>query len=392
MSQRQHDYFLGLITIKVKGKLIEPFLQACVRNGCHITNVRRINPEVIQMTIRLKDWSTCRKLRKNYQCKFKVVSRKGIPFLFQHMLKRTSLAAAFILGVLLVFLLANTLWSIHVEGLNPELRASVEKQLKSYGVAPGKLTIGMDDPNEIQRKLLDDVPDLLWIGVKKQGTSYHLYGVEKTRQDKNVNTHPADLIAVKKGMVIKTFIKKGRPLVSVYDVVKKGQRLASGKLVEGKDNNAVVRAEGEVIAETWYKASLSVPVKQQLKLTNGDAEKEYQLQFGKISIPIWGWWHKQDQQKRAENYVSDWSVLKWKLPVHLSTTYYYHSEDQANSYSNKEAVSRGTETAKQSLFQQLPKDSKIIEEKVLHESEENGKVKLILLFKVYENIAATRNY
>ncbi|MFQ3542732.1 sporulation protein YqfD [Halobacillus rhizosphaerae] len=390
MSSSQQDYFFGIVTISVKGKLIEPFLQACVRNGCQISNVTRVSTDEVQMSIRLKDRAIYRRLRKSYRCKIHVVDRKGIPFLFQKMLKRTSLVLAFLIAVILVFLLANTLWSIKVDGLTPELEASVEKQLKSYGVSPGKLTIGMKDPIEIQSKLLEDVPDLLWIGVKKQGTSYHLYGVEKTRQDINNNNHPADLVASKKGMVIKTFIKKGKPLVAVNEIVKKGQKLAAGELAE--DSDTFVRAEGEVVAETWYKASLTVPMKQSLMLTNGDTRKAFNLKFGRVEVPMWGWWHKKGQDEREEHFVSDWKLFKWDVPVNLATTYYIHNESQSADFSKEEAIKRGMNTAKQTLYQQLSKDAEVKEENVLHERKENGKVKLILLFKVYENIAVTRNH
>ncbi len=390
MSSSQQDYFFGIVTISVKGKLIEPFLQACARNGCQISNVSRVSADEVRMSIRLKDWEIYRRLRKSYRCKIHVIDRKGIPFLFQKMLKRTSLVLAFLIGVILVFLLANTLWSIKVDGLTPELEASVEKQLKSYGVSPGKLTIGMKDPNEIQSKLLEDVPDLLWIGVKKQGTSYHLYGVEKTRQDINNNNQPADLIASKKGMVIKTFIKKGKPLVAVNEIVKKGQKLAAGELAE--DSDTFVRAEGEVVAETWYKASLTVPMKHTLMLTNGDTRKAFNLKFGRVEVPIWGWWHKKGQDEREEQFVSDWKLFKWDVPVNLATTYYIHNESQSADFSKEEAIKRGMNTAKQTLYQQLSKDAEVKEENVLHERKENGKVKLILLFKVYENIAVTRNH
>ncbi|WP_226583131.1 sporulation protein YqfD [Halobacillus litoralis] len=388
--RNQHDFLQGIMTVEAEGTLIEPFLQACTRHGCHISNLKRVDNNKVVFTIRLKDWAILRRLRKKYRCRLSIKDGKGIPFIFQHLLKRVSLLVAFLAAVAVIFLLANTLWSIKVEGLTPELEADVESKLNSYGVSPGKLTIGMKDPNEIQQNLLDDIPDLLWIGVKKQGTSYHLYGVEKTRYDTDVNDRPSNLVAAKKGMVVETFIKKGRPVVSVHDVVKKGQVLATGQLVE--EGESFVHSEGEVIAETWYRVEQTLPMKQVLILTDGTMEKEYQIQVGKVHFPVWGWWRAEEEGVREEQHDSKWSVFGVQSPVYMKTVNYYSIDPKAYESSKKEIKELGLTSARNSLIQELDQEAEIKEEKVLHLDEENGKVKLILLYKVYENIAETKYF
>ena len=384
----QYDFYKGTIRIRIKGKLIEPYLQACTRRGCQVTNLKRTSEEEVQLTIRLSDWRTFRELRKKYRCKIVLMEGQGVPFILKRMFQRTSLLIAFLVGVIFVFVLANTLWSIEVKGLNPELEASVESKLKSYGVSPGKLTIGMSDPNDIQRKLLEDIPDLLWVGVKKQGTSYHLYGVEKIRHDTEDNERPTYLVAKKKGMIVQSFIKTGRPLVSVHDVVKKGQPLATGELVE--DGDVFVHAEGEVIAETWYKAEQTLPAKHILQLTNGEATHSYSLDVGALHVPLWGWWKSNEGDVREERMTSDWSVFGWTIPFQIQTTTSYSLDALALEKSEKELKEIGVRTAKESLRQTLDERADILDEKVLHLSKEHGKVKLILLFKVYEDIAETK--
>lgn len=386
--RNQHEFYQGSMNIRLKGGLIEPYLHACTKKGCQISRVRRVGEEEVVLTIRLQDWSVIRGLRKKYRCKIEIIGGKGMPFLVTRMMKKTSVLLSFLAAVIFIFVLANTLWSIEVKGLSPELEASVEKKLKSYGVYPGKLTIGMSDPMEIQSRLLEDIPDLLWVGVKKQGTSYHLYGVEKTRQDIDQNERPSYLVATKKGMVIRSFIKKGRPLVSVYDIVEKGQPLATGELVE--EGDVFVHTEGEVIAETWYKAEQQLPLKHIYDLTNGEATHSYGMRFGSFHLPLWGWWKSESGLIREEDVVSNWRIKNWTLPVQWQQNTTYEIDRLSLSKSKKDLERIGAETARQSLLQQLDKDAKIMDEKVLHLGEENGKVKLILLFKVHENIAETK--
>ncbi|MFD2926008.1 sporulation protein YqfD [Halobacillus naozhouensis] len=397
MARNQLDYLYGLVTVTVKGVLIEAFLQACTREGAYITNVKQLSAKEVQMTIRLKDWAIYRRLRKKYRCKIHIIDRQGIPFLFHRLLAKKAVLTAFLCGICALFLLANTLWSVQIKGLPPELEATVESQLESYGVTEGKLTIGMKDPNEVQRLLLEDVPDLLWIGVEKKGTSYQLYGVMKTRQDPDETTRPADLVASKKGIIKKMFITKGRPLVSVNQFVEKGTKLATGKLKE--DNNEVdkdkskdessryIEAEGEVIAETWYRAEVQVPKERQLQLTDGEKSSAYSLSIGSIKIPIWGWWNTDERNLRVETSQKSWDLFGWELPFRLEVQDMYVQEDVQTA---SDPVKQGIISAKRDLKQKLDEEAEIINEKVLHEREENGKVKLILLFKVHENIAVTK--
>ncbi|MYL19815.1 sporulation protein YqfD [Halobacillus litoralis] len=384
----QRGYFEGVLTIEASGPLLEPFLQACTRRGCRITGLRRLDETTVRFSVRLKDWKTLRSLRRKYKCRLTIKEGKGVPFLYKLMMRRLSVAAAFLAALVLIFLAANTLWSIKVEGLTPELEAAVEKKLTSYGVSPGRLTIGMKDPNDIQQKLLEDIPDLLWIGVKKQGTSYHLYGVKKIRHDTNQDTRPSDLIASKKGMIVQTFIKKGRPLVSVYDVVKKGQVLATGELVE--EGEVFVHTEGHVTAETWYRVEQELPLQQILTLTDGTVEAEYHLKIGSWSIPLWGWWRGNEGSYRDENVTTDWKVFSYPLPLNMKRVDHFAIDTGAMESSRKEIEKIGRKAAGQSLLQELEPGAEIKDEKVLHLSEEHGKVKLILLYKVYEDIAETK--
>ncbi|WP_062513818.1 sporulation protein YqfD [Halobacillus sp. KGW1] len=386
--RNQRDFFHGRMTVEVQGALMEPFLQACVKRGCHISDMKRTEEGKVLLTIRLKDWQILRQLRKKYRCKISIKGGNGLPFFINQMLGRLYLVFAFLAAVVVIFLLANTLWSIKVDGLTPELEADVETHLKDYGIKPGKLTIGMSDPIEIQQKLLDDVPDLLWIGVKKQGTSYHLYGVEKTRYDTKMDNRPSNLVAAKKGMIVETFIKKGRPLVSVYDVVKKGQVLATGKLVEDKET--VIHSDGEVIAETWYKVEQNLPMKQVLTLTDGQVESEYHFRLGEWEVPFWGWWKGEDGNFREENHRDGWDLFGWESPFGMKTTDHYSIDPKAYASSRDELEKLGLASGRRSLQQEIPKDAEIKEEKVLHLGEEHGKVKLILLYKVHENIAVTK--
>ncbi|WP_082233797.1 sporulation protein YqfD [Halobacillus massiliensis] len=388
MTKNQLQFLHGLITIEVSGEYIEPFIRTCVQKGSHISNVKYISEHKVQMTIRLEDWTTFRRLRKRFRCRIKIKSAGGLPFFIQRMKKQTALWVAILCSFLAVILMANMLWSIKIDGLTPEVETEVQTQLKSYGIKPGKLTFSMKKPREVQRLLLEDVSDLLWIGVKKQGTSYQLYGVMETNYDEAEDPKPSNIVASKKGMITKMFISKGRPVVEVNDIVKKGSLLATGELKE--ESGEFVESVGTVMAETWYRAEIELPKKQEVYLTDGNSTASFALKLGKVKIPVWGFWHKEAEDQREELFTRNLHILNWELPFQIQETITYNREYKNHNLSKKQVLEKARESAGKSLLNQLGEEAEIIEGKILHERNDRGKVKLILLFKVNENIAETK--
>ncbi|MFC7060673.1 sporulation protein YqfD [Halobacillus seohaensis] len=388
MAKNQITMVNGFITVRVTGPNIESFMQNCVKEGCYLFNVKYFDEQYVHMSLRLQDWPTFRKLRKSHKCKIKILTTKGFPFAFNRMKKKTAVWIAFFCSLLAVFLLANTLWSIKIDGLDKELEARVESRLISYGIQPGSMTFSMKQPREVQRLLLEDIPDLLWVGVKKQGTSYQLYGVMQTNYDEEEEAQPSDIVATKKGLVTKMFISKGRPLVEVNDVVKKGELLATGELKE--DSGEYIESVGEVIAETWYRVEIDAETQSNQVLTDGNSSSSYSLLLHKFKIPVWGFWRKNEKEERVESYDQSFHLFGWETPISMQKNTFFSKDILGDSLSKKDSIKVATETAQNSLLLQLEEGAKIIEGKILHQREENGKVKLILLFKIQENIAETK--
>lgn len=129
---------------------------------------------------------------------------------------------------------------------------------------------------------------------------------------------------------------------------------------------------------------------QVLQLTDGLEVREYQLKIGSLTLPIWGWWKGKGSQFRSENEETNWEWFGWRSPIDLKAIHYYEIDSKKYEQSKDKIQKMGIITARESLNQYLGKEAKVMKEKVLHLREENGKVKLILLFKVHENIAVTK--
>ncbi|MDC3413350.1 sporulation protein YqfD [Aquibacillus sp. 3ASR75-11] len=394
MKQTQGVFFTGYVTIQVKGHHPEFFLNFCMKEKIPAWNIKKMDRETVKCNIRIQDIEHIRVMRRKTRYKITFVNKHGFPFLTNKFLRRKPFITGLLLSFLFVMVLSNIVWDIEVKGVNPEIENEIVEKLNDYGIQPGSMKFTVGKPGKIQQKLLKDIPELLWVGVTEKGTTYYLEGVEKTVVEEEEKNGPNNLIAAKKGTIVDMFVSKGKPMVEVNDVVEKGDLLVSaniGKEEEDEEGKAqdreLVGAKGEVIAETWYKVKMNVAKSTTYEVLTGNKEKSYSLNIAGFTIPIWGFFSPDFANVKTETNEKPFQFLKWELPVAFVETTIYEKINKKEQRSEQEARKVGIKQASQDLQTELGKNAVVSFKKVLHESTENGKVKLILYFNVREDIA-----
>lgn len=399
MRQIQGAYITGYVTVIVKGNHPELFFQRCMNHGFTVWNVRKTSSNVCEGNLKLSDVKEIRKLTRGSKYKVYFVKKRGYPFLFKRFLNKKPLIIGLLLSILLLIYLSNIIWKVEITGVPKEIEAKISKQLDAYGIHTGAWILSLDSPNQIQQKLVQDVPELLWVGVRQRGTTYYLEGVEKLVVKEEEIPGPRNLVATKKGVIKNMYVANGKPMVRVNDYVEPGDILVSGEIgpkeeddnkgegEEKKQKGDLVAAEGDITAKTWYEVNVTVPLKYNYEDLTGNKQKKYYLKIGDVNLPVWGFGNPKFDDTHYELKETKINFLKWELPIHfvdaiLSEKVYYEKER-----TKQEAIEVGVKQAKQELSLQLGPKAKILTEKVLHESIEDGKVKLNLYFTVEENIA-----
>lgn len=394
MKITQGVFFTGYTTVKIKGKFPEFFFNRCSEQGVMLWNIKKIDEETCVANIKLEDVSKLKGIRRRTDYKVHFQKRMGLPFWFRSILKKKPVVIGFFLGCVVIFLLSNMVWRVQIDGVTPEIEHKIQKNLDEYGVQLGAWKFNLDTPGMMQQKLLTDVPELLWIGITENGTTYNLQGIEKTVVEENNETGAQHLVANKKGVIVDMFVEKGVPLVEVNDLVEKGDMLVSGLIgeqtEEDDDEGEAVRAKGTIIAETWYKSEMSVPIQVTYDVLTGEKKNKYAFNIGGFDIPFWGFGKTDYNQTHKETYQKPFYLFKWELPLSLKTQKIWEKEEFSKQRTEEEAVQAGIEQAKKELRPKLDDEAEFVSQKVLHRKKENGKVKLILYFKVQENIVKTQ--
>ncbi|WP_164216181.1 sporulation protein YqfD [Virgibacillus sp. YIM 98842] len=398
MKQIQGSFFTGYVTIAVKGNQPELFFQLCAQKGISVWDVKKTADNQCQGNVKLNDVNEIKYIRKNTGYKIRFMNKKGFPFHLSRFLQRKELLTAAILSIMLVLFLSNIIWEVKVTGVPKDIEEKITKQLDSYGIHSGAWKFSIDSPKEIQKMLVEDIPELLWVGVDQKGTTYFLEGVEKVIVEEEEAEGPRHLVATKKGVIKNMYVTEGIPQVSVNDYVEPGDILVSGIIngeeetgedEDGENNKELeyVAAEGEITATTWYEAEVTIPLQFNTERITGNHEKKYYIRIGNMQLPVWGFSEPDYNAIHREADERPINFFKWELPVafvEMTLSELLHEEKERTK---EEAVNIGVEQAKNELSLQLGPDAEIISEKVLHETTDSGKVKVNLYINAEEDIA-----
>ncbi|RFU65752.1 sporulation protein YqfD [Peribacillus glennii] len=387
MKNQWTNFYTGYVIVKANGKGTERLINALLKKGIPIWDVKRAGTDSLVFCIDLKEVPKLRETVRSSDCKVTFISGKGGPFLLRRLLKNSGFLAGSLAFLVCLFVLSNMVWGIEIHNANPETEYAIRKELDKMGVKIGKVQFLLDDVDTIQRKLSDNVSALTWIGVELKGTTYHFQVVEKKQPKAEKKLSPQNLVAKKKATIADMFVEKGQPMIKVNDNVYKGQLLVSG-IIGKEDTPKVVSARGVILGETWYNSTIEVPLKSNFSVFNGDEMTKHFLSIGNFSLPIWGFKDPGYKHFEKDTTVRPFHFLKWELPIGYKTETKRSKEDIVREYTPAQAHKEAAKMGRADLKKQLPADAEIKKEKILHTTNQNGKVKLIILYQVIENIAA----
>lgn len=386
MKNHWIEFLYGRVTVKISGKGIERFLNILTRNGFHIWNVKRHGTETVTFKMRVQDAIKIRRLAHKSGCVIRFLHRDGIPFLFKRGIKNSGFLLGMFLFFCFIFLLSNVVWGIEIKGAKPATEHKIRKELDVMGVKVGKVQFFIDNVETIQRKLTDRIGALTWVGVELNGTTYHFQVVEKNQPKEPEKLSPRNLVAKKKATIVDMYVEKGQPIAMIHDQVVPGQLLVSGLI--GKEGEEIpIAAKGDVWGETWYKSHVELPLQTKFNVFNGNEQQKHSILLGKWKLPVWGFGKPKFRDYETEVNTINVHFLKWTLPVSIINTTIREREEIIRKYNNAEAVKIATDIAKTDIKRRLDEDAIIKDEKILHKTFVNGKVKLDIHFKIIENIA-----
>ncbi|WP_171051719.1 sporulation protein YqfD [Alteribacter natronophilus] len=378
--------FSGYVRVKVEGTYPELFINRCGERKIMIWDIRQAGEKTYICSVLLDDVKHLRPVCRESGCKIRFLERHGAPFIWRKMLVRTGFVTGAAAFIAILFLMANMVWNVEIEGASPAVEHEIRQKVDELGIKTGQFQFRLPPPEIIQQEISDQIPDATWIGVTIRGTTYHFQVVEKELAVKEPPEAAGHLVADRKAVIHRLFVEDGSAVVKANDVVQKGDLLVAGLIgKEGKEQR--VAAKGEVYGEVWYRAEVTVPLEQQYFAVTGETFSKHKMNVADWTVPVWGFGSPEYENRKDEVHSRAFDLFGYQLPFTYTRETIRETEPALRTLSPEEAVEEALEKGRSEVLEQFSSKAEIAGEKVLHEEHVNGKVRVTIHYRIIDNIA-----
>ena len=338
-------YLYGYVKVRVDGYSPERLFNLCNANGILIWGVE-IHEQTYEMHISIKDYKKLRPFVRKTGTKIILLEKHGLPFFLHRFRKRKIFFAGMGVCVAAVYILSLFVWNIHIEGNISQRNEEVLEYLENIGVCHGTFKSNVSCGN-IETLLRRQYPNMLWVSAEMRGTRIIIQIKENTDEDivskiEVKNEEPVSIAADVSGTIEKIVVRQGTPLVSVGEIVEKGQTLVEGYYEIRNDAGEIVRYEGvpadadiDIVTIEQYKDSFSMKYEEKeytkkkivgIRATIFDKTYEF--------IPQIPFWQYETLQKIKKMHVTE----NFYLPFILELNYFLEYIPKQRIYKKEEAI------------------------------------------------------
>ncbi|NLJ33543.1 MAG: sporulation protein YqfD, partial [Firmicutes bacterium] len=239
-------YLTGYVRVRVTGTALEKFVNLCISRGIYLWGIDR-DGQGILISMGAGNFRLLRPLARSTQSRVRILQKRGLPFYCLRLRRRQMLVVGLLLFFTALYGLGSFIWSIEVAGVaEPGQTKDILAEVHGMGVKVGVLKRNID-LDELSRQITLKNPDLAWVNVELLGTLLVINVVPK--QTQSLVGMPCHMVARRAGLIEEIIVLMGEPLISVGQVVEKGDVLIRGVLADRP-----VAAQGIVRALIWPRA------------------------------------------------------------------------------------------------------------------------------------------
>ncbi|MBU3142429.1 sporulation protein YqfD [Clostridium sp. CF012] len=263
-------YKKGIITMEIESFMPEKFINLLWENGIVAKNIRKINITTLVLQVKLSDYVEISKVAKKTNTKIVIIGRNGLSFFLMKIRSRYALLLGVILFACIIYYLSTFVWNIQITTERYISPYELRNQIKGFGVTQGIKKKNID-VYDIENKILRSNDEIMWVKARIEGVKLKVDVIERQSPPIIiVDETPRNLIANKDGIVVRVFTTEGTAVVKNGDPIQKGELLVRGE--QGKEGSVyAVRAEGEVIAKTFYEEIKDVPLYNASRIKTGNS-------------------------------------------------------------------------------------------------------------------------
>lgn len=346
----------GELEVTATGLSPEKLLNLAAKNHISLSGVRRLSYTQLCFNIGPADYNRLKKLLPEGRYKLNIGSSRGLSLMLYAFRARYCLIAGIIISIVLAFFASSRIWFVKVRGCEKVSEENVLQLLESYGLKSGA-SISGEELDEMEKRLMQDVSDISWVGISRRGVNIYAYIKESSELPESTPIDkPADVIALKDGVVEKVTVLQGRAVVTQGQTVRAGDVLISGELIYQDLPYQYIYALGDVQARIWYSGERKISLVQSETVRTGNTAVVRTMRIFGQDIPLDG----ENPFASYEVESREQDVMNLGIPVTIITQTYYETEEREYSITQEEALELGKSDLEQELSAQIPQDAEIL--------------------------------
>lgn len=365
-------YLSGVVKIRITGARPEQFINLCMTDSIPLWDICR-TPENndVYATILVKDFFKLRPSAKTSRSRVEAVAHHGLPFTIKKIKRRKLFIVGALLFPVALYLLSSYIWFVDITGLKTLPEAQIRQIVYLSGLKPGT-EINSVNIQHVETELLAQRPEIAWININITGTRAVIEVTEKT-VPKLTDKAPADIVAIKDGVISEIVAVAGQPLVKVGDTVKKGDILIKGVLppIKTPDSPAAdaqpsdqplrpVKAQGMIKARVWYESYGEAALAETRYQRTGNKQWSLVIKINQTEIPLK---HIECSYSSFEDEIIHKKLELWRnsdpaVEIILST--YYELSVSSHPVSREEACHRAGLKALEAIRPSMPETATVV--------------------------------
>lgn len=309
-----------------------------------------------------------------------ILSYKGFKSIFYKILRHRHFILATILSLLLVFLASHVIVDVNVIHSDKGVRSLVEDELFDAGIKQFIVKKSFSEIQKIKEKIKKKHPkEIEWLEIIDDGMKYTVRVEERIITKEKEKPNYCNVVSKRDAVVLSSVTSSGQDLVTNNQFVKKGEVLISGEVKFNEEVKSHVCASGDVYGNTWYRVSISMPYRHEVKNYTGKTKSNVGFEFGSVYDRIFKvHFDAYDVEKKRIFKLGKFALYKEKIKE-------YTSEEV--SYKEEEVLEQALKTAREKLEIKLDKNASILSEKVLQSSTYDSIISVDIFYAVKELIS-----
>lgn len=372
------------VRVKITGKNVNNYLKRLITNKIDLIDLKYNSHNEAVVTIKYSDYLKLKTVRSSYDVK--VTNTYGKLRIRNKMKRSYILLSSIILGIALIILLSNIIFSIEVIHTNKSVIELVGNELNKNGLKKYTFKKKYKDIKKIEDKILNDNKDKLeWISIEIVGTKYVVRIEERKIKNENNDNIYQDIVASKSGVIKKIIALSGEKRYEIDNFVSKGDTIIKGSITKPNNEVILTHASGLVYAEVWYQISVEYPYQYKEEILTGNKKNIYYLKFINKRLELFNF-------KKYKNFQKEPKILLYNniLPISLVKEKQYEVNIIDEIYTTEEVINKAITLAESRLMSSNKKIDKIERVSIIKKEEYDSKIKLDLFISVIEEIGEVK--